>query len=796
MRTNGSASLRPSALSSPQSDSQSTEYYALEKGALVIRTPASASPKSKFLGALVRSRSNSTDGSQSQSRPSTSGDSTSTGLSASSHRSSRVSDDSKSGSPDGAKNLKLLNKLRSYAETHAILSREGFKDDVGERLNLLDRKCAVLPLEEFGREALQAMRESMAPAELIDSRLGRSIDGVMESWWDRFAQLPQTSAGNCGAADTKSSAPATSERMKALQSQARQLALDSLQGAREACATELALMVRQSQADSGVPPTQAQRNKMADDLLSAIRATLIDTKSANYEQCRTAFEAATRTVLRELVEPWIGRLDAIARTSEGFAAALSELAKGMRTDPTDKAVAKLIDRFATTQPLAHKDLVAQRAAQQLASHLTSYSTMPTGSVAVLQAVSSACELVTSEAVKPNTGDNKGFRVNFIADNIPLDAVRQYPGSHLEVHEGRIVAVPPSHGLAGPALERAARLDRDALEGRTTRSASDEAFMAQRMELGEKHMDEHYKRVAGTYSMKPAAKIEGDRGAAHVEAHTKKMEAKNVAANTKVMEALLDRLGRSEAPPAFIRVVGDAMRLVLKLPPEVFASQLTARLNGVDSGLATSLSVANTKRTELAGQLEKLLADGHLLPTERPYFPQYLDRAVRLWAGRDYEAGINRVTTALKESKAGGLALTGETTSTQGVVEQAVTDLRNVLPKVAEHYPALGEAMVPAQVSSRIVTTSSVHQSIEKHLATLRDSKALLESETPRLGEYTARAARLVMDKVSERQRKGTLASRPVSIEKMTERAIADVRKEQGGEYPSLPLKSNRGLFSR
>ncbi len=160
MRT-GSAPFRPSGLASQPAEPETGDYLALEKGKLVVITPTTPQTKRGLLGALFRPRSDSKD---------LSSQSASLSKSRSSGSSSPVSSQSRSSvseplvpapSGDEAGNRSLLTALTSYASRLKLPADATFHQDIG----LLQRDCAVLPPQEFGRSALKIYAAAKAQAK-------------------------------------------------------------------------------------------------------------------------------------------------------------------------------------------------------------------------------------------------------------------------------------------------------------------------------------------------------------------------------------------------------------------------------------------------------------------------------------------------------------------------------------------------------------------------------------------------------------------------------------------------------
>ncbi len=162
MRT-GSVPFRPSGLSSQPAQPESADYLALEKGRLVVITPATPQTKRGLLGALVGPRSDSKGLSSQSASPSTSKSRTS-GASSPGSSQSRSSAPEPTVSPlsgDEQVNRSLLTALTSYASKLKLPADATFHEDIG----LLQRECAVLPPQEFGHSALKIYAAAKAQAE-------------------------------------------------------------------------------------------------------------------------------------------------------------------------------------------------------------------------------------------------------------------------------------------------------------------------------------------------------------------------------------------------------------------------------------------------------------------------------------------------------------------------------------------------------------------------------------------------------------------------------------------------------
>lgn len=174
MRT-GSAPFRPSGLSPQPAETDSADYLALEKDRLVVITPAAPQPKRGLLGALVRPRSDSKDLSSRSGSPSRSSSRTSSASSpvSSQSRSSVSEPQAPLTSGDEAGNRRLLTALTRYADRLKLPADATFHKDIG----LLERECAVLPPQEFGRSALRIYAAAKAQA----SKAGSDIDGMVDT---------------------------------------------------------------------------------------------------------------------------------------------------------------------------------------------------------------------------------------------------------------------------------------------------------------------------------------------------------------------------------------------------------------------------------------------------------------------------------------------------------------------------------------------------------------------------------------------------------------------------------------
>ncbi len=301
--------------------------------------------------------------------------------------------------------------------------------------------------------------------------------------------------------------------------------------------------------------------------------------------------------------------------------------------------------------------------------------------------------IVESAVREASIHVTGARTDFtgFADTIQSNTILGAPGSHLEVHQGRVVVIHSMEDLSASEVRLAKAIDAKIRRGAASLTKDEEMLQITRGDNGKRFMRKTY--AEGT------AREDGKYGEPNVlgPIALEKVTA-NLAANAMVLEAVANQLKELGVGPSLVAQLKESMKSVLESPPELFAYRLAFRTKSWDQRVTMVRSGGARERfDEIAKRLKYFLNNAYLVKAEAHMLARYVERAFALAVDQEMalQPEMSRRDTKQKSLPAGQKLKELDTMSVGELTDMAIMEVRRTdLKSLSDQLPYLRPPLPP------------------------------------------------------------------------------------------------------
>lgn len=306
---------------------------------------------------------------------------------------------------------------------------------------------------------------------------------------------------------------------------------------------------------------------------------------------------------------------------------------------------------------------------------------------------SSVDHVVDSAVREASIRVTGGRTDFtgFADTIQSNTILGASGSHLEVHQGRLVVIQSMEGLSASEVRLAKAIDAKIRRGDAPLTKEEETLQITRGDNGKQLMRKTY--ADGT------AREDGKYGTPNVHGPmTLEEVTANQSANGSVLETVASRLKELGVGPSLIAQLKESMKSALEGPPELFAYRLAFRTKSWDQRVTMVRSGGARERfDEIAKRLKYFLNNDCLVKAEAHMLARYVERAFALAVDQEMalQPEMSRRDTKQKSLPAGQKLKELDTMSVGELTDMAIMEVRRTdLKSLSDQLPYLRPPLPP------------------------------------------------------------------------------------------------------